>query len=167
MKYDVCIIGSGIAGMSAAIRLAENGKKVALFSGSELISGSTPMAQGGIAAVTDTREDSFHQHFEDTMKAGGEKNNPEAVNMLVHTAPEVISDLEKWEIRFYENRHKEGGHSAYRILNVGDKTGKSIAEGLARKIRTMKNITLFEYSFVSNLLEKKKNFGNSIFSRRA
>ena len=142
MKTTFCIVGSGIAGMSLAIRLSELGE-VVLVSKSSLISGSTPLAQGGIAGVfkdeSDPRKsgDSFQKHFEDTMNAGRNMNTPEAVRILVESAPKVLQDLQDWGIQFHEDKHLEGGHSHHRIFHTGDTTGKTIAEGLARKVRAL------------------------------
>ena len=146
MKTTFCIVGSGIAGMSLAIRLSELGE-VVLVSKSSLISGSTPLAQGGIAGVfkdeSDPRKsgDSFQKHFEDTMNAGRNMNTPEAVQILVESAPKVLQDLQDWGIRFHADKHLEGGHSHHRIFHTGDTTGKTIAEGLAQKVREISEIS--------------------------
>ena len=143
IQANFCIIGSGIAGMSLAIKLSSIGS-VALVSKSGIISGSTPLAQGGIAGVmknpeNDPRktEDSFERHFEDTMKAGRYTNNAEAVKILVETAPKVLDNLKEWGIEFHADKHLEGGHSHHRIFHTGDTTGKTIAEGLAKKVREL------------------------------
>ncbi len=171
MKPDFCIIGSGIAGMSLAIRLSALGK-VLLVSKSSLVSGSTPLAQGGIAGVVkrdnDPRKfsDSISSHFDDTMKAGRNANNPESVQVLVESAPWVLADLADWGIRFHQDRHLEGGHSHHRIFNTGDTTGLTIAEGLAKKIKEISEKTgkieiledtqLFEISGKNAVLYQEK-----------
>jgi len=151
VKYTTLIIGSGIAGLTAALRIAEFGS-VLLLTKNQLLSGSTPMAQGGIAIVTDEQQDSFASHIEDTLKAGGYENDRKAVEMLVYTAPEVLKDMEKWDIHFHALRHKEGGHAVSRILNVGDKTGKTIAEHLVKKVLDNSHITVKEHFYTTDLI---------------
>ncbi len=153
MVFHTLVIGSGIAGLTVALRIAEFGK-VLILTKNQLLSGSTPMAQGGIAIVTDQMHDSFESHMEDTLKAGGYENDRKAVEMLVYTAPTVLQDLENWGIHFHSVRHKEGGHAVPRILNVGDKTGKSIAEHLIKKVLAHKNITVVENFYATDLIMK-------------
>ncbi len=164
---NFCIIGSGIAGMSLAIRFAEKiesskflvNKKIILITQSELVSGSTPLAQGGIAAVfrkkDDSRvfSDSFESHYKDTMKAGHFVNNPEVVKILVESAPHVMQDLKKWGINFNMDRHLEGGHSHHRIFNTSDSTGKTIAEGLEKKVREFEKLGKIEVLAYTELVD--------------
>jgi len=110
------IIGSGIAGMSTALHLSKLGN-VTLYTKSKLISGSTPLAQGGIAGVIDAK-DSFENHIQDTMKAGGYANNTQAVELLVHRAPEEIKFLHKIGVQFEKDQHLEGGHSFPRVSKL-------------------------------------------------
>ena len=140
------IIGSGIAGMSTALHLSKLGN-VTLYTKSKLISGSTPLAQGGIAGVIDAK-DSFENHIQDTMKAGGYANNTQAVELLVHRAPEEIKFLHKIGVQFEKDQHLEGGHSFPRVSNIKDISGKIIAEVLAQNVHANTNITIQEHATV-------------------
>lgn len=144
-SYNFCIIGSGIAGMSASLRLADHGS-VCIITKGPLISGSTPLAQGGISAVTDVKNDSFESHFQDTLNAGRNTNNKKSVKILVESGPEIIKDLQNWGVKFAPNQHLEGGHSFPRIWNAKDRTGNNIAQTLAKNVLKNKNITIEENS---------------------
>lgn len=143
------IIGSGIAGMSTALHLSKLGK-VILCTKSKLISGSTPLAQGGIAGVINTK-DSFEKHIQDTMNAGGNTNNKHAVELLVYQAPEEIQFLENLGVHFEKDQHLEGGHSFPRVSNSKDISGKIIAEALALNVRANKNISIIENADVCEI----------------
>jgi L-aspartate oxidase len=156
-SQNFVIIGSGIAGMSLAIRLAEMNipQKIILITQSTLISGSTPLAQGGIASVS-SNSDSFQNHFLDTLAAGRKKNNPEAVKILVESAPQAITDLQRWGVQFHTDLHLEGGHSHPRIFNTGDSSGKTIATALAHTVQKKAQagkIEIRENSIFSGILQ--------------
>jgi aspartate oxidase len=135
---DVVVVGSGAAGMAAALvaatpTAAARGWRVLLLSKNELGGGSTPFAQGGMAAVLDP-DDSVALHAEDTLTAGAGLCNPAAVSALVSEAPEVISWLSSLGARF-GNGHLEGGHSRRRIVHAGgDAVGAEVHRVLARAL---------------------------------
>jgi L-aspartate oxidase len=142
---DVLIIGSGAAGLTAALNLAERFKVTVLAKGA-LDEGSTAWAQGGIAAVLEPG-DTFESHIEDTMVAGAGLNDRATVEFVVENAPRAIDRLAKLGVPFNpdgEGWHltREGGHSARRIVHVDDATGWAVQEALIRAARANPNITL-------------------------
>ena len=125
-KFDFLVIGSGVAGMSYALKVADAGKgKVAIVCKTTLEEANTAKAQGGIASVTNLKVDNFEKHIKDTMVAGDFISNPAAVEQVVKNAPQGIRDLVKWGVNFDKNEkgdfdlHREGGHSEFRILHHG------------------------------------------------
>jgi len=156
-KYDFLVIGSGIAGMSFALKVAGKGS-VALICKSNLEDANTYFAQGGIASVTDLITDNFDKHIEDTMNAGAYLNDREAVEKVVRNAPERIEELIQWGVDFDKDEkgdfdlHREGGHSAFRILHHKDRTGAEIQDSLIRAIQRHPNITVFENHFAIEIL---------------
>src|SRR5690606_6682796 len=133
---DILIIGSGAAGLSAALRLAPRARVTVLSKGEFDLASST-WAQGGIAAVTDPR-DSIEAHIQDTLTAGAGLCDPDIVRFTVENAPAVIGDLVRWGVSFdTEDNHyhltREGGHSFRRILHVADATGRAVVETLTRQ----------------------------------
>ena len=144
-NYDVCIIGSGAAGLSAALVLAQKLRVLVLAKG-PLTSGSTAWAQGGIAAVLDTG-DTFEDHIRDTMIAGAGLNRRETVEFVIERAPEAIARLVELGVPFNaegENLHltREGGHSHRRIVHVADATGWAVQAALLKAAEENSNITL-------------------------
>ena len=144
-KFDFLIIGSGVAGMSYALKVADAGKgKVALVCKTTLEEANTAKAQGGIASVTNLLVDNFEKHIEDTMIAGDFISDPAAVEQVVRNAPAGIRDLVKWGVNFDKKEdgefdlHREGGHSEFRILHHADDTGAEIQRGLMAVIPTLR-----------------------------
>lgn len=156
--FDFCILGSGIAGLSSALFLEKHGK-VCLISNTKLFSGSTPLAQGGIAC-TENPLDSFESHIQDTLKAGEYKNNLDAVKTLVNNAPLAIENLKKWGVKFQKTRHLEGGHSFPRILHNNDESGKIISNQLIKRVLESKNIFIKEFNDVY-FLDSDNNYVSS------
>ena len=132
-KFDFLVIGSGLAGMSFALKVAHKGT-VALICKAGLEEANTYFAQGGIASVTNLAVDNFDKHIEDTMIAGDWISDRAAVEKVVRNAPGQISELIKWGVNFDKkdngefDLHKEGGHSEFRILHHKDNTGAEIQE---------------------------------------
>ena len=147
-KFDFLVIGSGLAGMSFALKVAHKGN-VALICKAGLEEANTYFAQGGISAVTNLKVDNFEKHIEDTMIAGDWINDPAAVGKVVREAPAQIQELVKWGVDFDKNEkgefdlHKEGGHSEFRILHHKDNTGAEIQTSLIKAVKAHPNITLF------------------------
>ena len=150
--FDFLIIGSGVAGMSYALKVANAGKgKVALICKTSLEEANTAKAQGGIASVTNLLVDNFEKHIEDTMIAGDYISDPAAVEQVVKNGPEGIRELVKWGVNFDKNEkgefdlHREGGHSEFRILHHADDTGAAIQRGLMEAVRNNHNMELLEH----------------------
>jgi len=164
-KTDFLVLGSGIAGMSTAILLARMGS-VALISKSKLLSGSTPWAQGGIAFSSGADTET---HIQDTLRAGRQMNNENAVRQMIDSIPAVRNFLEEeCGAVFDESVHREGGHSVSRIFHVADQTGLFLAQTLAQKIREGKNISVFEHHFAVDLLKNEDMiFGASVWNGTA
>jgi len=157
--YDALIIGSGAAGLTMALHLAQNAR-VAVLSKRELKSGSTWLAQGGIAAVLDT-EDSTQAHIDDTITAGGHLSHQSAVEFTVEHGKESIDWLIEQGVPFTQDSDdyhltKEGGHSHRRIIHSADATGKALQQTLIEKAQASPNIDLFEHHIAVDLITRRK-----------
>ena len=156
-KYDYLVIGSGIAGMSYALKVAATGK-VALICKTNLEEANTYFAQGGVASVTNLEVDNFDKHIEDTMIAGDWLSDRAAVEKVVKGAPEQIKQLIEWGVNFDRNEkgefdlHREGGHSEFRILHHADNTGAEIQDSLIRALKSHPNINVFENYFAVEII---------------
>ena len=156
-QFDFLVIGSGIAGMSLALKVADKGK-VAIICKTELEEANTYFAQGGIASVTNLLVDNFDKHIEDTMIAGDWINDREAVEMVVRGAPDQIKELISWGVNFDKKEngefdlHREGGHSEFRILHHKDNTGAEIQLSLIEAIKRHPNITIFNHHFAVEII---------------
>lgn len=155
-KFDFMVIGSGIAGMSFALKVADKGK-VAILCKTKLEEANTNLAQGGIASVTkDT--DKFDKHIADTLIAGDGICDESVVRMVVENAPREIDQLVQWGVDFDKDAsgnfdlHKEGGHSEFRILHHKDSTGAEIQHSLVKRINQHPNIEVFENHFAIDLI---------------
>lgn len=142
---DVLIIGSGAAGLAAALQLADDARVTVLCKG-DITSGSSHWAQGGVAAVT-ASEDSFHSHVADTLEAGAGLCDEAIVKMTVERAPRMIAELSTWGVDFDREDNefhltREGGHSQRRVLHVADATGRAITETLTQRVLDHPNIEL-------------------------
>ena len=156
-KFDFLVIGSGIAGMSFALKVAHKGK-VALICKSGLEEANTYFAQGGVASVTNLLVDNFDKHIEDTMIAGDWISDRAAVEKVVREAPAQIEALINWGVEFDKNEegefdlHREGGHSEFRILHHKDNTGAEIQDSLIKAVQRHPNITVIENHFAVEIL---------------
>ena len=155
-KYDFLVIGSGIAGISFALKAASHGK-VALLCKTTLEESNTAFAQGGIAAVT-YPPDNFEKHIEDTLIAGDGHCSLPAVEKVITEAPSQIEELLNWGVDFDRDEkdkfdlHKEGGHSEFRILHHKDNTGYEIQQSLIREVKNHPEIDVFEHFFAIEIL---------------
>ena len=145
-SYDAVVVGSGVAGLFAALNL-DSSLKVAILTKTELKNSNSWQAQGGIAAVLD-EEDCFKLHMEDTITAGAGLCKEEAVRVLVEEGPAAIHTLEEWKVPFDYNESgnlilaREGGHRLRRIVHCdGDATGRETTKRLGEIILTKENIT--------------------------
>ncbi len=156
-RFDFLVIGSGIAGMSFALKVADKGS-VALICKTTLEDANTYFAQGGVASVTNLKVDNFEKHIEDTMIAGDWISDRAAVEKVVKEAPSQIQALIDWGVEFDRNEkgefdlHREGGHSEFRILHHADNTGAEIQQSLIKAVRKHPNITIFDNHFAIEIL---------------
>ena len=155
-KFDFLVIGSGIAGISFALKAAQYGK-VALLCKTTLSESNTSFAQGGISSVT-YEPDNFEKHIEDTLIAGDGHCNLAAVEKVVREAPAQIEELIHWGVDFDKKEdgtfdlHREAGHSEHRILHHKDNTGYEIQESLIRQVKLHPDIEVFEHYFGIEIL---------------
>lgn len=156
-EYDYLVIGSGIAGMSFALKAAGHGR-VALICKTTLDEANTALAQGGVASVTNLEVDNFDKHIHDTMVAGDWLSDPKAVEKVVKGAPQGIRDMIQWGVNFDKNDngtfdlHREGGHSEFRILHHADNTGFEIQRGLIQAVKSHPDIDIFENHFAIEII---------------
>lgn len=154
-NYDFLVIGSGIAGLTFALKAAEHGT-VAVVTKNEMMEANTSYAQGGIAGVLN-EHDSFDKHVEDTLEAGVGLCNRDSVELVVKKGPDMIRELIDYGVQFSRKNGKldlgrEGGHSENRIIHAADATGFEIESVMVNKVRNHSNIRIFEYHFAMEFL---------------
>lgn len=161
--FDVLIVGAGIAGLYAALQLGEKTRVLLLAKGDLTASGSA-LAQGGVAAVLDHRQDSFEFHFQDTMIAGGGRNKPQAVEQLIREGPQDVRKIMDLGVEFDLDesgaplKTLEGGHSRRRIVHWRDQTGKVIVDTLLTHVLRRDNITVLGNSTLFTLRQVRGGF---------
>ena len=161
MKFDAVVVGSGIAGLSFALKSSKLGHKVAIITKKERSDTNTNHAQGGIASVTSCADD-FDSHVKDTLIAGDGLCNEAAVRAIVSAGPRQIKDLIEEGVEFTSledgspSLGREGGHSQRRILHVKDYTGRAIEEALLKTVAADPNIEILEHHFAIDLITKAK-----------
>jgi L-aspartate oxidase len=162
LRSDVLIIGSGLAGLTAALKLADY-KKVLIVSKREILDSSSQWAQGGVAAVM-SDEDSIESHAKDTEFVGGGLTDPNVANFVASHGKEAIQWLIDLDVPFSrdETTHqfhltKEGGHSHRRVVHANDATGKAIQKTLSDKVKSHPNITILENHIAVDLITEKKS----------
>ncbi|MFN8292154.1 MAG: L-aspartate oxidase [Chitinophagales bacterium] len=154
--FDIVVIGSGIAGLSYAMRCAEFAQ-VAIVTKGSIGESNTMYAQGGIAAVFDDN-DSISNHVADTLTAGDGLCDKQVVELLARNAKEAILYLEQLQVNFNKTQsgtfdlHREGGHSHARIVHHADATGKEVENSLVKAVHNCKNITILENHFAVDVV---------------
>jgi len=162
LRCDVLIIGSGLAGLTSALKLADH-KKVLIVSKREILDSSSQWAQGGVAAVMSS-EDSIESHAKDTEFVGGGLTDPKVASYVASHGKEAIQWLIDLDVPFSrdETTHqfhltKEGGHSHRRVVHAEDATGKAIQKTLSDKVKSHPNITMLENHIAVDLITEKKS----------
>jgi L-aspartate oxidase len=160
MQTDFLIVGSGIAGLTYALKIAKKfpDKKVMIITKTQADETNTKYAQGGIAGVWDAARDSYQKHIEDTLIAGDGLCNKAIVEIVVKEGPERIKEIIEYGAEFDKDETgeyslgKEGGHSENRILHHKDVTGKEMERALLAKLNSLPNIVLANHCFVVDLI---------------
>ncbi len=167
-KTDFLIIGSGIAGLSLAIKASALGS-VAIVTKKEKTESNTNYAQGGIAAVTD-KTDSFSEHINDTLVCGAGLCKKDVVEFIVREAPPRIAELIDWGVKFTKSEKppypydlgQEGGHTHRRVLHSKDLTGHEIERALNEKVTSLKNVDIYENHIGIDLIMEKTVSGKPL-----
>lgn len=154
-NYDFLVIGSGIAGLSYALKAAEYGT-VAIITKKQMMEANTAYAQGGIAGVVN-KKDSFEKHISDTLEAGAGLCNRDVVELVVKKGPGLIQELIDYGVQFTKKNGeldlgREGGHSENRIVHAADATGFEIASVMVNQAKKHLNIEIYEHHFAMELL---------------
>lgn len=170
IKTDVLVIGSGISGLSYAIKISEKlpDAKITIVTKAEEDETNTKYAQGGLAVVMDLDTDNFQKHIDDTMRAGDYENNREVVEMVIKEGPDRFREIVEWGVNFDKKEDgefklgREGGHTEFRIVHHKDITGAEIERALLAYINKSKNIQILDYHYVIDLITQhhipNKNF---------
>ena len=157
MKTDILIVGSGCAGLYAALNLPSD-KQITIITKDIVEHSDSFLAQGGMCMLKS--EDDYDSYFEDTMKAGHYENNPKSVEVMIRSSVDVVNDLVKYGADFHREPDgsfsytKEGAHSHHRIIFHEDVTGKEITSALLRNVEKLSNVTIYEHVTMVDILCK-------------
>lgn len=156
MQTDIVIVGTGVSGLFSALNLPSD-KRILLITKSDLESSDSFLAQGGICVQRD--DEDFDSYFEDTMRAGHYENRRQSVAIMIENSRPIIRDLVGFGVEFEQQNGeflytREGAHSKPRILFHQDTTGKEITSKLLMQVKQRKNITLYEYTTMKDILVK-------------
>ena len=167
-NYDVIIVGSGVSGLYAALNLNLN-LKILMLSKKELTLCNSALAQGGVAAVMDKKDDNYELHIQDTLIAGGYKNNMDNLRILVEQGPTDVKNLLKYGVEFDRKEDGsidltlEGGHSRHRIAHHKDSTGYEIVTSLIDGVKKLSNVTIFENGHLVGIEKDGDNFYAAVY----
>lgn len=154
--FDITIVGTGVAGLFAALHLPQE-KKVAIITKADLEESDSFLAQGGICVLKS--EDDYDSYYEDTMRAGHYENDKKSVDIMIRSSQDIIRELIDFGVDFEsENGEfcftREGAHSVSRILHHEDLTGKEITSKLLAQVKRLSNVTIFTYTTMVDILEE-------------
>ena len=160
MQTEFLVIGSGIAGLTYALKVAQRfpDKKILVMTKAAADETNTKYAQGGVAVVNDLEKDSFEKHIEDTLIAGDGLCNEEVVEIVVKEGPDRVRELIEWGARFDKEKDgdyklgKEGGHSEFRIIHHKDITGWEMERALLEAVSKQSNIEVIKHCFVVDII---------------
>lgn len=160
MKTQLLIIGSGVAGLTLAVKYAEAfpEKQITIVTKGNEDESNTKYAQGGVAVVLNEKTDSFQKHIQDTLIAGDGLCDKDVVNMVITEGPKRLKELMAWGTQFDLDQTgnfdlgKEGGHSQYRVVHHKDITGYEIERALLTRVHQLKNISLLPHHFAIDLI---------------
>ena len=169
-KYDVIIVGAGVAGLNCALHLPED-KKVLIICKGKPEESDSYLAQGGICCLQG--EEDYESYFNDTMRAGHNENNPATVECMIKSSPEVIDELISVGVEFAREKDgslavtREGGHSRNRICFHEDCTGKEITSKLMQAVSKLKNVEIFPQTTLIDLIcNEKECMGTVVFDNK-
>ncbi|SFR93914.1 L-aspartate oxidase [Anaeromicropila populeti] len=169
LTYDVVIVGTGAAGLFAALSLNEK-KQILMISKDSVENSDSYLAQGGISTLKDPTD--YKAYFEDTMRAGHYENKEESVKIMIEDSPQMIEDLIQYGVEFDRNDKgelsftREAAHSTFRILHHEDLTGKEITSKLIDRVREKKNISMKPYTTMIDLISKQNRCHGIIVEKR-
>jgi L-aspartate oxidase len=160
IQTNYLIIGSGVAGLTFALKMAEEfpDRKVTIVTKANADESNTKYAQGGIAIVTDKIVDSYEKHIEDTLICGDGLCDEEVVRMVITEGPKRLKELIEWGAKFDKNPAgslnlgKEGGHSENRVVHHKDQTGQEIQRAISHQVHQKENITVLDYHLAIDLI---------------
>lgn len=162
IQTNYLIIGSGVAGLTFAVKIAERfpNKKITIVTKANENESNTRYAQGGIAIVTDKIEDSYEKHIQDTLICGDGLCDESVVEMVITEGPKRLKELIEWGAKFDKNTEgtldlgKEGGHSENRVVHHKDQTGQEIQRAILSQVHQKENITVLDYHLAIDLITK-------------
>ncbi len=160
IKTNYLVIGSGVAGLTFAVKIAEkfSERNIVIVTKGEEDESNTKYAQGGVAVVLDSEEDSFQKHIQDTLIAGDGLCNRSVVEMVIKEGPQRFKELITWGANFDLDSEgnfdlgKEGGHSEYRVAHHKDITGFEVERALLQRVHQLPNVTLLSHHFAIDLI---------------